>query len=106
MDLEPERVSALKDWAARNDSVHDLWLFGSRAKATAKPESDVDIALILMPETDSTNWALAKYIESRPIWKRTLERIVGRPISLCAIEPGEPLYDEVLSTGIRLWSRG
>ena len=105
MDLEPERLAALKAWAANNESVQELWLFGSRAKGTAKPKSDVDLALILMPETDNTNWAFAKYIESRAAWKRVLQNIAGRPVSLCAIEHGEPLYKEVLSTGVCLWSR-
>jgi predicted nucleotidyltransferase len=105
MDLESECVSALKSWAANNDSVQELWLFGSRAKGTAKPQSDVDLALILMPETDNTNWALAKYIEDKDLWRKRLQKIVGRPISLCAIEPGEKLFDDVMATGKRLWSR-
>ena len=105
MDLEPERVTALKSWAANNHSVSEFWLFGSRAKGTAKAKSDVDLAIYLMPETDDTNWALAKYIENHSFWRTQLERIVARPISLCAIEPGEKLFNEVMATGTCLWSR-
>jgi predicted nucleotidyltransferase len=105
MDLEPDRVSALKVWAANNESVQELWLFGSRAKGTATPKSDVDLALIFMQETDNTNWALAKYIEEGDLWRKQLERIVGLPISMGAIEPGIELYDEVMATGVCLWSR-
>jgi predicted nucleotidyltransferase len=105
MDLEPERVVALKTWAANNDTVREFWLFGSRAKGTAKPASDVDLAIYLMPESDNTNWAFAKYVQYREAWKKQLEAIVARPISLCAIDPDEKLFDEVTSTGICLWSR-
>ncbi|HUZ32639.1 MAG TPA: nucleotidyltransferase domain-containing protein [Xanthobacteraceae bacterium] len=104
MDLELDREAALKSWAANNDAVKEFWLFGSRVKGTSRPESDVDVALILMPETDNTNWAFAKYVECRNLWKKQLQRIVARPISLCVIEPGEKMYDEVLKTGQRLWS--
>ena len=105
MDLEPDRVTALKQWAANNDAIQELWLFGSRAKGTATPQSDVDLAFILMPETDNTNWALAKYIADGDLWRKQLERIVARPISMGAIEPGIELFDEVMATGTRLWSR-
>jgi predicted nucleotidyltransferase len=105
VNLKDDCVIALRSWAANNQSVQKLWLFGSRAKGTSRPESDVDLALILMPETDNTNWALAKYVECRHLWKTQLERIVDRSVSLCAIEAGEKLYDEVTTTGMCLWSR-
>lgn len=36
-------------WAQETNAVHELWLFGSRAKDTARRDSDVDIAVSLMP---------------------------------------------------------
>jgi predicted nucleotidyltransferase len=49
LDL-PDRVQAeLVSWAARNEAVAELWLFGSRAKGTSRPDSDVDIGLALTP---------------------------------------------------------
>ncbi|MGA8610643.1 MAG: nucleotidyltransferase domain-containing protein [Xanthobacteraceae bacterium] len=105
MDLEPECVAALRHWAANNPAVYELWLFGSRAKGTSQVESDVDLAVILMPEVDNTNWALAMYIESKDFWKTQLGKLAGRPVSLSAIEPGTELFDEVMATGICLWSR-
>jgi hypothetical protein len=47
----------------QHDCVRELWLFGSRAKGTSEPESDIDIALALMPPDGKTNWALAAYVE-------------------------------------------
>jgi len=105
MDLEPGGLDALKVWALNNDAIRELWLFGSRAKGTSHSDSDVDLALVLMPETDNTNWALAKYIQYAAAWKAQLETIVARPISFGVIEPGEKMFDEVTTTGERLWSR-
>jgi predicted nucleotidyltransferase len=44
MDMRDEWIFALRAWATKNDCVSELWLFGSRAKATSEPESDIDIA--------------------------------------------------------------
>jgi predicted nucleotidyltransferase len=32
-----------------NDSIVELWLFGSRARGDSRPDSDVDLALALIP---------------------------------------------------------
>ena len=48
MDMRDEWVAALRAWAAKNECVRELWLFGSRAKGTSEAESDIDIALSLM----------------------------------------------------------
>jgi predicted nucleotidyltransferase len=70
MDMRDEWIAALRAWAAKNDCVRELWLFGSRAKGTSEPESDIDIALALMPPDGKTNW------HSRPTRNRLM---IGRP---------------------------
>jgi predicted nucleotidyltransferase len=45
-------------WAQKNDSIRELWLFGSRAKGVANASSDVDIGLVLMPAKGKHDWAL------------------------------------------------
>jgi predicted nucleotidyltransferase len=32
-------------WAARKPTIRAVWLIGSRAKQTARPDSDVDLAV-------------------------------------------------------------
>src|SRR5258706_3337093 len=53
MDMRDEWIAALRAWAANNDCVRELWLFGSRANGTPPPDSDIDIALALMPPSAS-----------------------------------------------------
>jgi hypothetical protein len=50
-------------WAQKNDSIRELWLFGSRAKGVANASSDVDIGLVLMP---------AKGKQPRPLLYRSI----------------------------------
>jgi predicted nucleotidyltransferase len=43
-------------WAQKNDSIHELWLFGSRSNGAAKASTDVDIGLVLMPARGKHDW--------------------------------------------------
>jgi predicted nucleotidyltransferase len=103
MDIKDEWTSALRQWAGRNENVFELWLFGSWVKGGSTPESDVDIALMLMPPVDKHNWALGNYAVFRSEWKKQLEAIVGRKVDLRLIGPDFDLDQEVRSTGVRLY---
>jgi predicted nucleotidyltransferase len=49
MDMPKVWLRDLRAWASANGNVRELWLFGSRADGHARPDSDVDIAIALMP---------------------------------------------------------
>ena len=104
MDMQDEWLRDLRAWASNNGSVRELWLFGSRATGRSTPESDVDIAIALMPATDGTDWALGNYFALDSAWKRQLEAIVGRHVSLEAILPNTPEDEAVRRSGALLWS--
>jgi predicted nucleotidyltransferase len=50
MQMREEWLRDLRSWAAANESVRELWLFGSRARGDAREDSNVDLALALMSE--------------------------------------------------------
>lgn len=52
MDKRPEWMCGSRELVAVNDNVRQLWLLGSHARGDTRPESDVDIALALMPPPD------------------------------------------------------
>ena len=89
MDMREEWLCDLPLWASKNESVRELWLFGSRARGDAREDSDVDIALALMPPDGKTDWALGAYYRFDREWKQQLEAIVGRHVSLEPLVPGE-----------------
>jgi predicted nucleotidyltransferase len=109
MDMSSEWLRGLRSWASANDSVLELWLFGSRAQGCWRPESDVDLALVLTPPKGKDNWALANWFSpASSKWKRQLEEIVGRDVDLEAMVPSAPGpdYDSMVRCfGIRLWNR-
>ncbi len=105
IDLPDEWRAMIIDWARETNAVDELWLFGSRAKGTARPDSDFDIAVSLMPAQGDHDWALGDYFALANSWQRELEAIVGRHVSLTAILPDTPGDTEVRSTGLLLWRR-
>jgi predicted nucleotidyltransferase len=105
MDMLDEWLRGLRSWASGNDGVRELWLFGSRSTGCSRPDSDVDIAIALMPAIDNTDWALGAYFALHSVWKQELEAIVGRHVSLEAIMPDTPEDAEVRRSGSLIWAR-
>jgi predicted nucleotidyltransferase len=105
MDMKDEWLCGLRSWASGNESIRELWLFGSRASDRARPDSDVDVALALMPAVGNTNWALGNYFVLNREWKQQLEAIVGRHVSLEVIVPGTQEDAAVRCSGVLLWAR-
>jgi predicted nucleotidyltransferase len=105
MDMQDEWLRGLFAWAAANENVRELWLFGSRARCDAREDSDVDLALALMPPDGNRDWALGNYFAFESEWKRELEAIVGRAVSIEPLVPGEDSDARVRREGKRLWAR-
>ena len=105
MDMRDEWLHGLRSWAAANESVRQLWLFGSRACGRAREDSDVDLALALMPPIGKHDWALGNYFEFESEWKRQLQAIVGRDVSIEPLVPGTDADVRVRRCGVLLWAR-
>jgi predicted nucleotidyltransferase len=109
MDMRDDWLHGLRSWASANDSVRELWLFGSRASGCSRPDSDVDLALALMPpRRKNDDPAFANWGAFKGQWRRELEGIVGCHVSLEVIRPAMsgPDWDSMVRCfGVRLWSR-
>jgi predicted nucleotidyltransferase len=105
IQMREEWLRDLRSWAAANESVRELWLFGSRARGDAREDSDVDLALALMPPIGKTDWALGNYVDFATEWKQELQVIVGRHVSIEPLLPDEDSNERVRREGVRLWSR-
>lgn len=71
IDITPEQWGMVADILRKNVPHHEVWAFGSRAKRTAKPFSDLDLALIASePLSLDVRAALAEqFSESDLPWK-------------------------------------
>ena len=102
--LPDEWERGLCAWASADSNIRELWLFGSRAEGTSRPDSDVDVGIGLMPPNGKHDWALGNFAALKGEWQRELEAVVGRHVSLEAITPDE-LGKARVQTWVLLWER-
>lgn len=80
------------------DVVSDakVYLYGSYSKGTARPDSDIDVAVVVQ-EAPSDRFAL-----SSRLWRAT--RKVNTLIEPILIESSDqsPLYEDIMRTGIAI----
>jgi predicted nucleotidyltransferase len=77
MDLTEEQQSAIKGWGQRTAAVAGIILFGSRAKGTSGPNSDVDLAL----ELNDAN-PFAAFLANGERWQLELRATTGLMVNL------------------------
>jgi predicted nucleotidyltransferase len=97
-------VALLK--ARFGDDLVSIVVFGSRVRGTAKPESDVDV-LVVVRGLPINRWK--RYDALRPV-ARAVSGEFARTLSLIALTPEEaaivkPYYLGMLSGHVRLWDR-
>jgi predicted nucleotidyltransferase len=76
----------LADWAARNPKVRRVWVFGSRARGTHRPDSDIDIAVELEPVADSEETLLV-WLANSEQWRSQLQDRISLPVDLEWFDP-------------------
>jgi predicted nucleotidyltransferase len=94
--LEPGWRHRAAAWAAGKERIHELHLFGSRAKGDHAEESDVDLAYVLTGSDRGE--VLAFSICECTGWERELQEVIGAPVQL---EFAEPLTDMVVWPAVR-----
>ncbi len=71
LDVRPDHLNIVRDILQKHVPQHEVWAFGSRVKGSAKPYSDLDLAVITtqaLPLTVSTNLS-DDFSESDLPWK-------------------------------------
>ncbi|MGH9459920.1 MAG: nucleotidyltransferase family protein [Vicinamibacteria bacterium] len=73
LDLAKNR---LRTWAEGNPLVRALLIFGSYAKGTAQPGSDLDLAVVISPARGDAD-AFTTWIACGDAWTGELRRLLG-----------------------------
>jgi predicted XRE-type DNA-binding protein/predicted nucleotidyltransferase len=104
VDLAEHELSAIARWAEQTPWIFEIRLFGSRAKGTTRPDSDIDLA-VTVTSNERGNNALGIFCARADQWKRQLGERTGRPVSLQWYGPESPVYEFLRTAGILIWSR-
>jgi predicted nucleotidyltransferase len=103
--IDNEKARLLAEWAAHTEAVAALWLFGSRARGTARPDSDHDLAVELRPKIKNHDWAFGDFVCEGDRWKIQLRNSVRGDVSLIGFRDDLPGRFDPRSDGICLWRR-
>jgi predicted nucleotidyltransferase len=94
----PESLSALRDWAAERPEIRGLVVFGSQVKGTARPSSDIDIAVIFRPEHRTKDETMFDWIDG----KRTRIAEIAR---LLSVEPCQVQFEDLTKCHVRRYAK-
>ena len=93
IEIAKQYLSFLKK---ENFQISKAYLFGSYAKGTNKPESDIDIAFIFNELKDEIDMQ----IQLMKLRRKFDLRIEPHPFEQKDLIEGSPLLDEILQTGV------
>jgi predicted nucleotidyltransferase len=99
-DATDSLVERLRTALAARPDVVCAWLFGSRARGDARPDSDVDVALLLDRDPGGTLPASGIAVAGE------LERVLASPVDVVVVDLAPPdLVHRVMRDGILLLDR-
>ena len=99
MDEQLERAAR---WLMEDPRMMAVWGFGSRVHGGAGPASDVDLAVLLDPQT-AAHLDLAEELRLR---SRVVEELRRDDVDLVILDSAPPLLrDEAVAAGRRLFAR-
>lgn len=104
--LTPRQLEDLQAWAARQPEIIEIWVIGSRARGSARPDSDLDLTLELDP-SNRYSGEDAVLIHNRAKWRAELTALLGLPVQDLQGEnvPVDACYGEGRRTGISVYVR-
>ena len=84
--IESSVADSIARWAVENPEVRRVWVFGSRAKGTHRPDSDIDVAVELEPVGDSEE-TLTRWIARCDLWGSQLQSRMTPKVDLEWFDP-------------------
>jgi uncharacterized protein len=103
-ELRPA-AEALHGWAASKPFLRRLWIFGSRARGTARSDSDLDVAIEIDPVGNDEN-AYTSFVGDAGSWRNELQPLLTYELHLKWYDKSNrPVWNGVNSDGIQVYER-
>jgi predicted nucleotidyltransferase len=88
--IHPQDQRVLGQWAASKPFVKRLWVFGSRAIGTQRPDSDLDVAIEIDPVRPADATAFASFHYRHVRWLSEIQPLLFHQLHLCHYNPNIP----------------
>ena len=108
MNIDPEDLEKIRDWAKRHSEISEIWIYGSRAREDNHPDSDIDLAIVMKPSTGDEN-TLATWMSWFKRFKESPDLNLKHNVHLEWYEPNaglERVGPGVQRDGVRIYSAG
>ena len=107
MQLTDQQLDAIIAWARNAPEVEAVILYGSRYTETAKPDADVELALVMTRDGFSGKQRADNYLRNFESWEADLAAAVGLRMHLISLDPplGSEVESYVAAGSIDLWQR-
>lgn len=104
-DALKEVLKRIADWAAGEKWIAAVYIFGSRAKGTNRPDSDLDLAVELTVIEESEVDGI--YIDEARKWREALKPLSPWPVDLDLYHPKSApnVHTYVAEGGRQIWRR-
>lgn len=101
MNLTDYQLRVIRAWAAKNPIIVSVHLFGSRVKGTARPDSDLDVAI----DVGLDEGALQTWIIQKGDWERDLRALTGLLVNVDLYHPtiAPHVYGYVAECGLEAY---
>jgi predicted nucleotidyltransferase len=108
--IDPSITPVIQAWALSWPSVSRVWIFGSRARADHRPDSDLDIAVEVTPSAGDESSDATWMMDSGPHVARLKAALSHLPYEIDVenvnFEADQVVGPSVKEHGIQLYERG
>jgi hypothetical protein len=79
--LHETEIDSIQRWAARHAIIRRVWIFGSRARGTHRPDSDLDLAVEHDASPGDSN-SFTTWICEADVWRSEFGPELSAPLDL------------------------